>query len=197
MEHRALLIRLLISRVKGGSTVLPFAPETGFQIVAGYPDSGSFATMQHKQHPLPQSFRDLAEICLLCSKFLLPEIRSLEENRLIWEVNFKSLEENHLMWEENLLIWVPEMSPGLHQYFLDRATVFSEWKLLCARLSFQNKADMKRRKVSLPSILLFSYYLFAMNAWWHWCDFFFSCSLLLLLSYCHNSIFSCFVFTEK
>lgn len=45
MEHTTLLIRLLSSRVKGGSTVLPFAQDTDFQIVTGYPDSGSFAGM--------------------------------------------------------------------------------------------------------------------------------------------------------
>lgn len=58
MEHTTLLIRLLSSRVKGGSTVLPFAQDTDFQIVTGYPDSGSFAGMLVfvKQHPFPQSF---------------------------------------------------------------------------------------------------------------------------------------------
>lgn len=42
MEHTALLIRLLISRVKGGSTLLPFPQDTDFQIVTSYPESGSF-----------------------------------------------------------------------------------------------------------------------------------------------------------
>lgn len=58
------------------------------------------------------------------------------------------------------------MSTGLHQLFLNKATVFSEWKLRWASLSssFQNNADKRRRKVSLPPTYLLSYYLFAMNA---------------------------------
>lgn len=174
-------MRLLISRVKGGSTVLPFAPDTGFQVVAGYPHSGSFAAMLflHKQNPLPHSFWDWEEICLLCSKLLLPEIRT-------WE-------ENHLIWKANLWFGRSEMSPGLHHYFLERATVFSEWNLVHAMFSFsfQAKADKKRREVSLPSTLLFSYHLFAVNAWWSWSAFFF------LYRHTVITIFSGFVCTEK
>lgn len=60
MEHTTLLIRLLISRVKGGSTLLPFPQDTDSQIVSGYPDSDSFAGMLVllKQHLFPQSFWD-------------------------------------------------------------------------------------------------------------------------------------------
>lgn len=60
MEPTTLLISLLIIRVKGGSTLLPFVQDTDFQIVTAYPDSGSSAGMLVllKQHPLPQSFWD-------------------------------------------------------------------------------------------------------------------------------------------
>lgn len=143
MEHTMLLIRLLISRVKGGSTLLPFPQDTDFQIVTGHPESGSCAGMVVllKQHPLPQSFWDWKQISLI--SFVSTAKSLCQESGCRKTIQKCSLACISFSWTE------PHAS-------LNRCSYGQN----C--FSSQKKA-VKRRKVNLLSIYLLPYYFLLIN----------------------------------